>query len=511
MIRTLILILIAVVIATVNIESKPAKAVGPSLYSWEYNQTNLYTDTVLVYSFSVLDATATYQWRVDKLNFDGSPGEFLFSLEHTGATTFVMTFGAGAGGTFWDEDEYGPFQVTDNFGNLLGTHFIAPRPTDDWRSASGNSASLDKQSPAAFDRVTEGDICASPPYQDVNVDGWHFSHFDCSVFTRDEGFFLFHYRQDDTALPTGDAYIFENISTADTFLIDADELYLYQSTVGWLPRESTLAAQNFVVVNVSGLELPFVSYLQADAEFSIPTNPPRFLMIPSVYSCIKETSVAVWISDCESPLIVSESGTGFEWTAEPAFPDIGITALQTVVRRQHTQGIWDTYNGAWQLEDGVTVVDSVVYSFANSRTTTYASPAVVAETRVLSWVVFPNSVGNLISMTITEARFFTLDGYRVSDVETAVDKFVTLIETAGLNTDFGKVLIFIGLVLMFMIVAFKLKLAKWAFVLLYLIIGGTFIIVFGTSVLIQILYVISGFAMLVALFRGTAEIGSGDA
>ena len=91
----------------------------PYDYDYTYSFTNIYWDDEIDYDFTNLSATSTYTWTVQALSSDGSVRRTI----KVDTAVEVVTAHFVIGGV-----TVGPIRVIDNFGKILGYHYIVPGP-----------------------------------------------------------------------------------------------------------------------------------------------------------------------------------------------------------------------------------------------------------------------------------------------------------------------------------------------------------------------------------------------
>lgn len=442
---------------------KSVEAQAAATYTWAYDTQNFYRDYGVTYTMTNLTVGADYEWSFEILDDNGLvvsvPAVKTFAATSSSTTIHV-------GRTEWPEDTFAPVRVTDNYGNTLTFHYLAPElpnfpNTFEWEQSNGNTAENHKQSTGSR-RSTTGP-CPAPPYNESLLNGWHHTARSCSTAVVPDGYTILHYRMDVADYGNGDTIQFHYISpeTLDVVEFELDEIVDYQASGhGATYSIGSLDTHNFIVLNTSGeiSDLPWIDG-QASNAFVSGDNPMRADLPVGAYACTREDSGGTWISDCESILLVSNAVSGSEWglnfsQSQVATHESGTDPnTQTANFQLSTSQIWDAYNGAWTFGDSeVGTIDTAVYAFSTDRSLTYdvdLPPANAGNTAIGEWRVFPASLPT--DLAAPNEMFF--DGVNRSTNEqptyllTDADEFITgiqnVLELMGFNTPSGQIIFFL--------------------------------------------------------------------
>lgn len=449
--------------------SKIAKGQVASDYTWEYDNQNFYREYGLTYYMDNLTVGADYEWEFALVDSDGLVIDVVAtrSLEFTGATTaFGTAYPIHINSYEWPEDTFSAVKVSDNYGNILSFHYLAPSPGDEWVLSNGNTAENNKQSTGSRRSTTGG--CKAPPYNDTLLNGWHHTARSCSVAVTPGGYTLLHYRMDISDYGNGETINmhYVNPETLDVSEFELDELVDFQTTGrgSVLPARGGQSSNNFVLLNTSGesADLPPIDG-QARLAFSTGDDPMEDSLPVGAYACTREDSGGSWISDCESILLVSSAPNGNEWgfsfqNSEVATHETGTDPnTQTANFQLSTSQIWDAYNGAWIFGDSeVGTVDTSVYGFSTEFSTTYdvdVLPANAGNVVTGDWRVFPASLPTDLATT-SEMYFEGVNrstNQEPTYILTASDEFAAgirvLLERTGFDSPSGQIIFFLLTVL----------------------------------------------------------------
>lgn len=529
-----------------GVNSRDAHA-SPANYDWATSAINFYTDNTILYEFSGLDTTAGYAWFIELTDDFGVPFQRIGTHTSVGSATATWFHGNDVNSSQWPQNYTGPMRVVDNYGNVLGQHFMAPRPNDDWATSDGVTPDGLKQSPA---NTEHAGVCAAPPYWALNVDGYHHSYNPCSVTVTKSwpsSYFLLHFRLDVADYGDDDVITFSPLGTVDHEVgFNLDHIIDYNTDEDWTGGLSEVNTWSFVVVNTGDRELPFIDYEESESAFD-PTDGLVFDRDPhkasynplaaftafdyGAYSCQRLTSGFIWQSDCESVILVSRHiplvrNESEEWEVEPQINPIGSGGTQTVAIRQRTEEIWSGYSGAWSVTDCNDVdcdtdddIDNTVYSYASERLLNYTVDTLGVEAedeehRVM-WQVVPISVNG---GTITAADlqfnvgFYDDDAvYTISEAGGIGGGLRGFFSQVGFGTPLGKSIIFLIVVIIATGGAVAMKTPFLVQLIAFTASGGTMLAMgFRTNLLVAA-FVAVIFVLWAAYFAGFGRESNADA
>lgn len=483
----LLLIITLLIVGAISIGQMSPPANASVQYDWEYDLTNVYSPYRITYNFTSLDVNRANRWDLYTVN--PQTGELISSLGFRlsiGSTSASVTFGGDYSSPDPNIIPYptnytGPLAVVDVNGTILGRHFVAPFPGDqftspdsDWFQNAGNTLVGEKQAVAG--KYPEG-FCASPPYLPVNSDGWQHSFKPCSVTTVSGGYALLHFQIDPGYTPgTAEKIIFYEIPTTNVALtIDIDDIIDYQAPIGWtgFPPEGF----SFVILNTSGNELPFINNNFAASTYVTDDNPMFASFDPGVYNYVRDDGS--WISDGESVWIVTNDPQLEEWslTASKLSPELSTT--QVLTTHAVTSEVWDAYHGYQLVADAFSsYADPLIYGFSTSRNHSYTLANAPISDNVAQWINRASALNSGLAST-AEMQFEVQAVFDIVEESNIENKINDVITNLGLRNDTGSAgLLLILLVASMLGVAgiFGLKAGIFPYLIIWTGIGATYII-----------------------------------
>lgn len=462
-------VLVAVV-ALLRVMPVPVHA-APQDYGWAYDTTNVYTNYGLFYEFDTLDSATQYtftaQWTDDNGNVRD---EIASTIIGPGVTTgtFAVPF------TNWP-DLYGPVRVVDQFGQVLGHHFVAPEVGDEWDN-SGTNTQLEKQ------------VIGDGVYESLNAAGYHHDPDSFAFFTQVGNYVLLHYRLA-TEPPTDRFLSIYDIQTHSELLtFDLDEFYAYNEGGA---ENIDFSRLSFVVLNTAGTVLPFIDQTQDQLSFLSSYDNPHTATVPAgVYEYARYTGSGTLQSFGESVWLVS-SAPANEYTISLRYPSIEENGDQCAFLSQATSAVWDDYPDQTLSDSSVGDISTTDFEYAASRKECWDG-GVVADspaTVTWSWQAF-----SLIE-SIDPADFAISVSSTYEIVAAAdVDAIVTIgngLKAFGLDSVIGNTLAMIGAMLLVMFFTKNVLVS----IITFLAVGGAFILLGFASDLTKILF--AGSALLV--------------
>jgi hypothetical protein len=428
-------------------------------YTWEYTATNFYSENAMLYFFTGLDITFTYYWYVYKTNDSGQLIELLFTRSTIGQANYGIVLGGGGANGIWPQDYTGPIRVIDNFGQTLGRHYIAPTPVDDWITSSGVTNENLKQSPgiAVSDRDQYANdplhYCAAPPYQPINVDGYHHTYNACSVTSgkNNGSYVLLHYRLDVADYGGGDEIVFYQLGESTphaTFSLD--EIIDYN--MGGVASISEVATRSFILINTGPTHLDVIDYNWSYTAFPLRSGDPHAASSDlgllskfdyGAYNCLR-TESSTPVSDCESPLLVSRRGLVVnpfdgEWTVKINTPEVGFGGTVNVTLSQFTPEIWDSYSGAMLFFDSQYGgdVNSDLFAYSPSRILTYTADDEENAQVIGAWGIIPVAPFSF-AVSALDYEFLPFDYYAIVEGAGTKGSFLSAIAAIKFDTKFGQ-------------------------------------------------------------------------
>lgn len=445
---------------------------GLTDYTTLWTAINLYDSQDLTLGFANLDISSSYRWTVQMV--DPLTGEPFFNIgtytHGPGTTTDVFTLGptvipfVNSIGD-WPFDFTGPYQVKDDFGQIVVQGFVAPDPdrffAGKWKGATGNNVYVNK---VVIGSATHTGACFNAVYNDINSDGWHYEKSrSCSNAVQGgTEFAIMHFNLDCAtfiATPyTTESYKIYDFGGTEIADIHLDELIDYnERELVWPPGGCGVANdevfESFVVLNINGTELPFINNQRSNSIFTLGDNPHTLTIPVGAYYVQRRTAADAFVSDGEAPFLITNGVAGSEWSIEIGSIEVGRSANMNLTFRAKTEEIWDDYHAAPLCQnDQVTWQDFTVYSFATERFDTRPVPGAAVLDDFIECIVSPLSIGTT-TMTVAHAQvIYESERYDVLASGTLEDSISILIRDTKLDTENGRNLLFaiillIGIVL----------------------------------------------------------------
>lgn len=481
--------LFALIVATFFV---PAYTVhgAPQEYLWEYNVTNVYTNHTLSYDVSSLDTATQYTFQFQLLDTSGNVKNIVeTSIIGPGVTT--DSFGTDFAGY---EDVYGPLRVIDQFGQVLGEHFVAPAYLDDWQS-NGTNPAADKQG--------IGDV----PYVEENADSGyqHPVRDHTAVLTRVGEWTLLHYRLGALVPPTNrKIVIFDSETATEVAEFDMDELYQYNQHVD--STDTAFVGISFIVLNTSGDAPNFINESQDAAAFTDVNfdNPHELELGAGLYQYARYDLTDVLISFGESVWVVSNNVA--EWTVAVKKPSVQEGGQQCLDLRQYTQEVFTDYPDQLVTDSSVGDVDDTNYDFDTFRKVCYSAGTEAQSPALATWewkafdMVEP-------SIDVDDFAFEIGASYTISNPMQfdAIDTLGNGLTAFGLDSTLGNLVAMLGGMLAVMFVTRNPLVALIAF----LGIGGMFVIFGFATTLTKIVFALGAIMAIILFVRGTRQQSEG--
>lgn len=207
MIKLLAIVLISLSLFFISTTKTNAQI---SEYTFAYNLTNFYSTQTLIYDFANLDASHLYFFRVEFYDIETNNFRGLHQLWIAGegsTTARRLAFN-------WPLFEYNAVRVVDEFGNVLGRHFIAPLPlaSNSWADSEAHAG--------RFLKTSIGNL----PQISTNSGLLHIDNLPQEVTTQLGDFILVHYRADFESSPLNQTLRITRIGGGITINLDMDAI-----------------------------------------------------------------------------------------------------------------------------------------------------------------------------------------------------------------------------------------------------------------------------------------------
>lgn len=431
-----------------------AQAQAPQTYTSSYNTTNFYANYALQYSLTNLSTSTEYTWSVQLLNEDDTVSE----------TVFGYTFGPGATSTSfsfsnWPTDETRPVRVVDQYGQVLGRHFLAPIPHDDWHGTAGVNATSTKIGigAAPYTALSSNDYHHDPSAPD-------------GVTTKVGDYTLFHYNCSGGC--GTDRLQAKIIGTADTvFTLSLAQIVSYNIGTGWTGSTSS-SLSNFIVLNTGASRPIWVDAVKDAASFTGGTgisNPHKLnITTPQALAYAKVNASDVLVNRGESLWLITDASSDFEWQVKVKKKVISASKLQTLSIRAKSETIW---NGFYDKSVYDSCLGAFVSDDIDAFDTLYQVQYTVdndVEQDCTGSVYFKSDTVLPYSGSQDIFYFLIGDSYRISRVaDTIIENIDVILDEWGLDSVGGHMLILIFLNIIFMAMATGLKLKPIFFSVLF--------------------------------------------
>ncbi len=282
MFKRAILIFILSIAAILASEKPTAHAAPVQDYNYTYNLTNLYTNYTLQYSFTSLDTATEYIWTIEKISLDGSPQGTIAKITRSGSMSADWSFNA------WGNLKDTPFRVHDNFGRILGRHFLAQDvsgsayATQDGQTTTLNRTEIRKINAIFSDSLVTNNgaiidglpCCSASILQQYTTD--QISALNAEYISVDP-YVLIHYRVDPTFSDTTLIDIKDLATGVTVMSTDLQEMIDY-NTGGGLATANDEEYADFIVLGSTG-HCPFCDPVLSVASFPS-TNIPMYRTLP---------------------------------------------------------------------------------------------------------------------------------------------------------------------------------------------------------------------------------------
>lgn len=491
------LVLFAAVISSLvivgNHESRQVRA-GLTDYDTLWNAMNIYDSYDLTLGFANLDSSSSYRWTVQLV--DITSGEPFVDIGHhthiPGTTTDSFSIGPGVVALQnhlgdWPFLYSGPYQVKDNWGQVVLRGFVTPDPDlytiNGWKLATGNNAYADKVVIGSPHHVIPDQ---NPVYNETSIDGWQYDPLSMSQAAIDTSeIAIMHFNLDCASYLIGygpnDGYYIYDFGGTEQGRIPFTEIVDFQEReLIWPPGGCGAANQmifeSFIPLNVNGLDISnWADTTRADAKFTTYQNPYDFPLSVGAYY-VQKVVGGVPVADGEAPFFISNADKGNEYKIEIGLDTVSIGGTQQMIFRAATEEIWDDYHAFPICNDvAASWVDTTVYSYSPNRS--YSdSVASFATTDRIRCEVWPLSIGT-VTMTPAHAAIITYSPFYevVPGAATFEESINDLIAGAKLNTDTGLNIVFAGLLAAAMLLVTLIPVARkntMSYLAVWTLVGG---------------------------------------
>lgn len=500
-----LVVFVAVVAVFFGANTVGVSAAAAGDYHAEFSSTNLYGgDNLLIYHFTGLDPDSDYVWLLQGVSISGGPNEALGLrfLDGDGATTtHTITFDYqdfnNQNGTIFS----GPAQVIDNFGNVVGKHYILGMCADDSYEHCGEQ---EWSNPGGENGVDNRVLVRKPEYGQMiqNVDGW-FHEYDNSAFvTVGKGdYLILHYLYDPAIVPTDEIYqIYDIATSALLYRFYLDDLYTYNDDVRRVTLGETIQTYNFVILTTNGVTPDWINHDQNAEAWTLGDNPHSASFEYGVYDYERTTAGGASIDDGESVFIVSKGGRT-EWAIGGKQESIGAGNDIRLVVESKTEAVWTDGYLDHELNDTQEgSMDGDNYAYSPYRTTSYPVGIIEGfETSV--WVIYPTTT-NMTTASLSERRFFFEHDYAISSSMLIVDRVEDTLEGFGFDTPMGRALAMLLLMVVIMLFMSSRRVRGFVpFALAFLFIGGGWLIIGLGDGLTSVLFGISAVVVIFLLIQ----------
>lgn len=339
--KNLILILSAIAATATPFHSVSTVKAAPEVYSYTYNLTNLYSNYPLIYLFTGLATGTTYTWNIQRVGLDGSPQDIIGSITRTPET-------ADAGATGWTWSTFPnvdtPFRVTDNFGNVLGRHFLARDISSSayWNTA-GENALLDRteiRKPGAVFSATlttnngkaiDGLACCYDTMGEQPI----------SEYSSPTGnYLMIHYNIDPAV--TESSLEVRSLTDA-TLALKTNMLEVVDYNLGTGYAFSTgLEYKDFIILATNG-SCPFCDPTVAVAKFPTSSIPMYTTLGNDFYECarINDESTTPVIHPCEYMMGVNPSSTPMGMSIPRSLSDVKVNKPVRITFGLSDSTVWN--------------------------------------------------------------------------------------------------------------------------------------------------------------------------
>ncbi len=468
-------------------------------YTFSYSSTNVYVSQSLTYTISALDASTEYRFSLYIMRRDlpAIVESIVQTQSCTGSTSCTIGFKLFE---LVPTNTFAPAQVRDNFGQLLGEHFLAPGvDIAPWATNQQNPA--DEKTV-----ISEGARPLFAAALGVN-------HFELLVengeriITTIGDYTLMHYR---TSLADyQNEFIEINVASAAS---DSQAYFHVEEFVEYNRHSSnpSISSQNihsFIVLNTSGVLPVFVDQAQNAAFTGLYDNPHTLTMGTGIYNYARLDGAASVKSYGESVWIVSSRKP--DWTSTVR-PSIGITRNQVVTLRAVEQAVYDAYPDLTLLDcelgDPVAscdTVDSTDYSFLTSRNVAFAVDGTPIENNFVLWQ--RNATSWQYGQPLTKTNlYFESGSYDIVPIVGLDERIADIVADSGVDQGTMFLIFFLILNMLTYIALFAMNLrSPMLYGLVFLGFGVMFMFSGWFTTWIAI---IMGFLMVIvmlAMFKGT--------
>lgn len=425
----------------------PVQAQSPSDYTFSHSKRNIYSDEILIYNFSGLEPTQEYTLTAQELNLLGNVVGTLGSVSFSNLTStqFIFPFDFNETDS-WKVGFY-PFRTIDNFGHVLGSHFMAPEVPIEWLLDTATTSGNAKQG------------ISLTPYAPENSDGYHRTTEALFATTTLGDIALLHYTATSTIGNTDVIRINDIQNLTTTVTLSLSEMMGYNQHDSF---PDATASTGYVVLNSDGHFIPYVDYVESANEFLGTYDNPFYIDIASgVYDYPRYTAGGVLISYGQNVWVLSENAGpllifgGTEWDMVAQNNSVVQGGNQVALFLQFTENVWNDYPLQQLTDSNLGTIDDTDYAYARNRSFPFTVSNTLG-TATLTWIV--QAVGMSVpSIDPYLFRFEITDTYVITS-GTAVgqtgERVGDTLDLLALKSPLGQVVAMLGLMLLLMGIAY---------------------------------------------------------
>lgn len=500
--RIVSLIFIAIMSITVLTVSPDKAHAQIAPYSdYDFNVVNLYTNNILIYFFEGMTEDDNFLVFLERLNDDG---EYVDSIQ----ARVVIADASGEANISWsetqetwDSDDQYPMRVVDDFGNILGYHFLSPEPDDSWGTLIGDGDEPDK-------------LCIGGCI--YNAETGNSNHHESSLSVADQNkiltfendYTLMHYRCDHTNQDADDKVQVSNIESG-TVVFEAmvSELIEYNA-----PDDSFgdgYACNTFVVLSTNGEQPPFINEDQdSDASWSL-DNPHTadFPVAGYSYARVDDGMGDAVIREGMSVWGVTSKADREHWTVESRNAEITADDQNRAIRRAKDENLFNAFPEMELTDSALGIIDGADHSFFTFRQDYYDVSPIPSNNVVLAWTLEADDLH--YGQTTSEYQLEATSIYDVVGVPAQPSRGELLREVQaenGLDTDVGSLALFLVLGLaLFIFMAWIGARKPQVFALAYIALSGMFILTLNTTTFSAFIIGISAIVVGITVFLSRGD------
>lgn len=401
----------------------------PSSYTYIPNLINLYSDNHFYAEFSGLDTSTNYQFDLQRLNWDGNVVETLASFFTFGVATATISFDD------WPQNDNNfPFQIVDQFGQILSKHVLLDANTKTQLATVALS----------YDaiQILNKEVTTLPYDSDCDCTN-PFNNPEYVTFNLNNKYLVIHYAISSATI--GDTLVLNDMFDGTAiFTMDVADIYNYND-IGTGLSDGAEAAyadlysfNNFIVISLDGITPPFQVASRIANVFVNGDRPDRITIPIGVYD------YAITLSGTtnagQSPLFISNRTSGSEWQYN-LLSRIQPEKEQKVTVTQKTSEIFTVYNNIQFLDLALSSVSdqslgllSSAYSDANTFSYT-VSP--IPSTFVITQLYTQPEKSNYETELTTSGRdlqsyaYYIESNYKIVELADIADNIIQKLKDAN--------------------------------------------------------------------------------